>query len=93
MVVIAVPMEGEGEPRAAISPETVKKYIGLGCTVRVQSGVGVASTVLDADYEEMGAMITASLEETVSGADVVLKVNRPSAARSGARTPDEIRSG
>ena len=79
MVVIAVPMEGEGEPRAAISPETVKKYIGLGCTVRVQSGVGVASTVLDADYEEMGAMITASLEETVSGADVVLKVNRPSA--------------
>ena len=79
MVLIAVPMEGEGEPRAAISPETVKKYIGLGCTVRVQSGVGVASTVLDADYEEMGAMIAASMEETVSGADVVLKVNRPSA--------------
>ena len=79
MVLIAVPMEGEGEPRAAISPETVKKYIGLGCTVRVQSGVGVASTVLDTDYEEMGAMIATSMEETVSGADVVLKVNRPSA--------------
>ena len=79
MVLIAVPMEGEGEPRAAISPETVKKYVGLGCTVRVQFGVGVASTVLDADYEEMGAMIAASMEETVSNADVVLKVNRPQA--------------
>lgn len=74
MVTIAVPVEGEGEPRAAISPETVKKYISLGCDVRVQSGVGVQSNILDADYEEMGATVHSSLADTIGGADIVLKV-------------------
>ncbi|GJM03587.1 MAG: NAD(P) transhydrogenase subunit alpha [Rhodomicrobium sp.] len=75
MVTIAVPIEGETEPRAAISPETVKKYIALGCDVRVQAGVGVRSNVLDADYEEMGATVHASLADTLNGADIILKVN------------------
>ncbi len=77
MVTIAVPVEGVGEPRAAISPETVKKYIALGCDVRIQTGAGVPSNILDAEYEEMGASIAGSLSETISGADVVLKVLRP----------------
>ena len=80
MVTIAVPVEGEGEPRAAISPETVKKYIALGCDVRVQTGVGVSSNILDGDYEEMGATVHSSLGETLKGADIVLKVGRPSDA-------------
>ncbi|MEP3475638.1 MAG: Re/Si-specific NAD(P)(+) transhydrogenase subunit alpha [Hyphomicrobiales bacterium] len=77
MVTIAVPVEGVGEPRAAISPETVKKYVALGCDVRIQAGAGVPSNILDADYEEMGASIAGSLSDTLSGADVVLKVMRP----------------
>lgn len=77
MVTIAVPVEGVGEPRAAISPETVKKYVALGCDVRIQTGAGVPSNILDADYEEMGAKIAGSLSETLTGADVVLKVLRP----------------
>lgn len=79
MVTIAVPVEGVGEPRAAISPETVKKYVALGCDVRIQAGTGVSSNILDADYEEMGAKISASISETLSGADIVLKVGRPTA--------------
>lgn len=79
MVTIAVPVEGEGEPRAAISPETVKKYIGLGCAVRVQTGVGFGSNIIDADYEEMGATVHGSLVETLTGADIVLKVLRANA--------------
>ncbi len=77
MVTIAVPVEGVGEPRAAISPETVKKYVALGCDVRIQTGTGVPSNILDADYEEMGAKIAGSLSETLTGADIVLKVLRP----------------
>ncbi len=83
MVTIAVPVEGEGEPRAAISPETVKKFIALGCDVVVQTGVGAASFMADADYSEAGATVAASLQETLSGADVVMKVNRPSAEEIG----------
>lgn len=83
MVTIAVPVEGEGEPRAAISPETVKKFIALGCDVVVQTGVGAASFMADADYSEAGATVAASLQETLSGADIVMKVNRPSAEEIG----------
>lgn len=83
MVMIAVPVEGEGEPRVAISPETVKKYVGLGCDVRIQTGAGVASNILDADYEEMGAVMASSLADTLTGADIVLKVGRPSAEEIG----------
>ena len=42
MVTIAVTAEREGEPRVAVSPETVKKLTALGCPVRVQSGAGAA---------------------------------------------------
>ena len=77
MVTIAVPVEGVGEPRAAISPETVKKYVALGCDVRIQTGAGVPSNILDAEFEEMGATIAGSLSETLTGADIVLKVLRP----------------
>jgi len=79
MVLIAVPVEGEAETRAAVSPETVKKIIALDCKVQVQSGVGLASSILDADYEEMGAKVCSTMTETISGADIVLKVQRPSA--------------
>ena len=78
MVTIAVPIEGEGETRAAVSPETVKKYVALGCRVNVQAGAGLASNILDKDYEEMGDKIVGSIQEAFSGADIVLKVNRPS---------------
>lgn len=77
MVTIAVPLEGDSETRTAISPETVKKYLAVGADVRVQSGAGLASNFLDKDYEEMGATIASSLEDTVGAADIVLKVNTP----------------
>lgn len=79
MVTIAIPVEGEAETRAAASPETVKKYIALGCSVKVQSGAGLSSNMIDADYEEMGAVIVATMAEALSDADIILKVNRPSA--------------
>ena len=40
MVTIAVTGERDGEPRVAVSPETVKKLAGLGCTVRIETGAG-----------------------------------------------------
>ena len=43
MVKIAVTAEAGDEPRVAISPETVKKYAGLGCSVMVEKGAGERS--------------------------------------------------
>lgn len=77
MVTVAVTVEGEGETRAAISPETVKKIGALGCEVKIQSGAGSYSNFLDDDYQEMGAKIVASAGEALDGADIILKVRQP----------------
>ena len=75
---IAVPAESDAsEPRVAATPETVKKFIQLGADVAVQTGAGLKAGVTDADYQAAGATLTHSAEETVGGADIVLKVRRP----------------
>ena len=37
-----------GETRVAATPETVKKYIGMGLDVAVEAGAGLASGFVDA---------------------------------------------
>jgi NAD(P) transhydrogenase subunit alpha len=90
MITIAVTAEREGEPRVAVSPETVKKLTGLGCTVRVESGAGAASRFADAALQAQGATIAASATEALSGADILLKVRRPSVEEVGALKPGAI---
>src|SRR5450631_2327515 len=65
------------EPRVAATPETVKKLKALGAEVSVARGAGLASGILDADFEAAGATIGDNVSKD---ADVVLKVRRPSAA-------------
>ncbi len=75
---IAIPAETEAnETRVAATPETVKKFIGLGATVVVQRGAGLTSGITDADYEAAGAALASNATETVADADVILKVRRP----------------
>jgi len=71
------------EARVAATPETVKKLAALGATVVVQSGAGLASGVVDADYAAAGAALAGTAAEALNGADVVLKVRRPNAAELG----------
>jgi NAD(P) transhydrogenase subunit alpha len=66
----------QAEPRVAGTPETVKKLIGLGAEVAVEPGAGIKSGILDADFAAAGATVS---KEAVQGADVVLKVRRPTA--------------
>jgi H+-translocating NAD(P) transhydrogenase subunit alpha len=78
MTTIAVTAEREDEPRVAISPETVKKLVGLGCVVMVQTGAGAGSRFADATLKAQGATIAASAADALAGADILLKVRRPS---------------
>ena len=76
---IAVPAETDGnEGRVAATPETVKKFAALGASVTVQAGAGIASGIRDADYEAAGAAIAASAKDALKGAEIVLRVRRPS---------------
>ena len=73
-----------GEPRVAASPESVKKFTGLGATIAVQTGAGAGAQFSDADYKEAGAEISPSAADAAQGADLIIKVQRP--------TSDELRA-
>ena len=89
MTRIAVLTElSDGEKRVAATPETVKKFIGLGATVAVQSGAGAHASISDADYEAAGATI-GDRAAVIAGADILLGVQGPppdslQGAKSGA---------
>ena len=85
-MLIGVPTETTvGETRVAVTPETVKKYVAQGHTVRIQSGAGVAASATDAAYQAVGAEITDAAGAL--GADLVLKVRCPSEAEIAQMRP------
>jgi NAD(P) transhydrogenase subunit alpha len=88
---IAVVTETDpNEPRVAATPETVKKYLAFGAEIVVEAGAGLRSGVIDADYEAAGARIAAGAAEALAGADIVLKVRRPSASELAAMKPGAL---
>jgi NAD(P) transhydrogenase subunit alpha len=90
MVTIAVTSEGDAEPRVAVSPETAKKLAALGCTVRIQAGAGLRSRFSDEAYAAAGATMAATAAETLAGADILLKVRRPSVDEAKALKPGAL---
>jgi NAD(P) transhydrogenase subunit alpha len=78
---LAVPKENrEGETRVAATPESVKKFKGLGLDVVVEAGAGSGAKISDANYTAAGAVIAPDAASTFKDADIVLKVRGPSAA-------------
>ncbi|MCZ8234041.1 MAG: Re/Si-specific NAD(P)(+) transhydrogenase subunit alpha [Inhella sp.] len=78
-MLIGVPRESAaGETRVAVTPETAKKFKAAGHTVRVERGAGVTAACTDAAYEAVGAELTDAAGAL--GAELVLKVQRPSAS-------------
>ena len=63
------------EKRVAATPETVKKFISLGISVKVEKDAGIRSNILDSEYEESGAKVISDPKELLINTDVVLKVN------------------
>jgi NAD(P) transhydrogenase subunit alpha len=75
---IAVPLERRsGEKRVAASPETVKKLVGLGQAVTVETGAGAGAGFSDADYQQAGATIAADPAALFTAAEIVFRVQRP----------------
>ena len=68
-----------GETRVAATPETVKKFIGLGAEVAVESGAGEQASIADADYGAAGARV-GSRAEVLKGANIILGIQGPDPA-------------
>jgi len=65
-----------GETRVAATPETVKKLVGLGHTITVESGAGTVAGFPDSAFSDAGASV-ATGAAAAAGADIVFKVRRP----------------
>ena len=75
-MLIGVPAEVlAGETRVAVTPETAKKFMAQGHTVRIQSGAGLTASAPDEAYTAVGAQITDAAG--AYAADIVLKVRCP----------------
>lgn len=78
-MLIGVPTEiTVGETRVAVTPETAKKLVAQGHTVRVQSGAGVSASATDEAYAAAGAQITDATGALAC--ELVLKVRTPDAS-------------
>src|SRR5215469_3555259 len=76
------------ELRVAVTPDTVKKFIGLGAEIAIETGAGLGSSYTDEAYVAAGARIVPDEAAAISDADIVLKVQRPLSTVEGG--PDEL---
>jgi NAD(P) transhydrogenase subunit alpha len=88
-VTVAAPRESErGETRVALVPPTVPKLAALGADVAVEAGAGRASFIDDGQYD--GARVLPAGAEVFAAADVMLKVQPPTAAETAQLRPDSV---
>ncbi len=66
------------ERRVALVPEVIGKLVNAGLEVLVESGAGEGSAIPDSAYVDAGARVIPTSQ--VDDADVVLRVQKPSAA-------------
>ena len=79
---VVVPKEiKDGEKRVALVPDVINKLTRLGFDVVIESGAGVHSQAVDAEYKAAGATISDG--EVLSTADAVLSVQPLTPAQMG----------
>jgi len=66
--------QAAGESRVAASPETVKKFIGLGASVSIETAAGHAAGWADTAYTEAGATVISERAALLGQSDVLLSV-------------------
>lgn len=86
---IGVPKERRPhERRVAATPDSVKRLVGMGAELLVETGAGAGSDIPDDAFVAAGAKIAPDEAATLCDADIVLKVQRPISAAEGG--PDEV---
>jgi NAD(P) transhydrogenase subunit alpha len=66
-----------GEARVAATPDTVKKLIGLGLSVAVETGAGLTAAISDEEFKAAGAEIAADAAGALKGAGILFAVQAP----------------
>ena len=78
---IAVPRErAPREARVALVPDSVSRLVKAGSTVAIERDAGLAAGFPDAQYVAAGATVSADFAATAAGAELLCKVQPPTAA-------------
>ena len=86
---IGIPKEiRAGETRLAASPDSVKRFAGLGAELLIETGAGAHAAITDEALHAAGARIVSGTAALYDEADLVLKVQRPMTEAEGG--PDEL---
>ena len=75
-----MPLESAvSETRVAATPETVKKFLSLGCSISIEKGAGIAAGFSDDSYSKAGAEIFETSDKKIWGeCEIILCVQAPS---------------
>ena len=91
MVKVFVPKESRaGETRVAATPESVKKMVGAGLDVTVETGAGAGAHVADGRYESAGARLTTDRAAALAETDVLLRVVAPEPEEAAGLKPGAL---
>ncbi len=75
-----VPKEAAtGETRVAMTPDSVRKLVGVGLELNLESGLGSSAGHSDDEYREAGATIASDAAGASREADLVARVQKPTA--------------
>lgn len=78
---IGIPKETHpGEKRAVVIPNDVARFVKLGATVVIESGLGAGIGATDAEYEKAGASISKDRAGLFGGSDIILRLRKPEPA-------------
>jgi NAD(P) transhydrogenase subunit alpha len=78
MIKVGVPKEtANGEFRVALNPDIAASIVKLGASVQIEKGAGIRAHFTDEAYEAAGAVL---VDDALDGADLVLKVQKPTSA-------------
>lgn len=88
MKIAVLKEQASGEQRVSATPETVKKFIGLGASVSIETGAGEAASIADSDFADAGATV-GDRASVLADADIILGIQGPapdslSGAKKGA---------
>ncbi len=89
MKLAVVTETGPTERRVAMVPDVAQRLIGAGWEVSVQAGAGDAAWFTDDAYRQAGATVGADPSAALQGADVLAKVQPPT-AEEAALVPEGV---
>lgn len=83
MHILVLKEDHPGERRIALLPAGAERLVKAGAEVSIETALGATLGIADAAYEKVGAGIVQNRKEALAGADMVLRLRKPSKADVG----------